>query len=89
MAVAEKTPANINRSQRVLAYMFASTIGLSLIAIFVILAAGGAGVNLAEGAWPVVMLLPMIGLPLGFILVIALVVSTSVSRSRAAKDDGN
>ena len=69
--------------------MFASTIGLSLIAIFVILAAGGAGVNMAEGAWPVVMLLPVIGLPLGILFMIALVVTTATSRSRAAKDAGN
>lgn len=69
--------------------MFASAILVSLIAIFAILAAGGAGVNLAEGVWPAVMLLPAIGLPFGFLLFIVLIVMTVVAKGRAARDAGH
>lgn len=69
--------------------MFAAMILVSLIAIFVVLAAGGSGVDMTQGAWPVVMLLPAVGLPAGFLLFIALIVTTVISRSRAAKDAGN
>jgi len=87
MTVAENTPVTVNRNERILAYMVASSIGLSLICIVVTLIGSLAGANKADGAWPVITILPTVGLPIGFILVIVLLVTTAVRRSRAARDD--
>lgn len=69
--------------------MIASSIGLSLIAIFAILIAGGAGADLSQGMWPVVLVLPAVGFPIGFALVIALLIVSLVRRGNATKDAGN
>jgi len=72
---------------RILAYMVASTIGLSLIAFFTVILATAAGVrDFTEGIWPVVIVLPMVGLPIGFVLIIVVLAMTFVRRSRDAKD---
>lgn len=87
--MANETPATFNRVQRVLAYMVASAIGLSIIAIIAILIGNAVGLkNANEGIWPMVFLLPTIGLPIGFILIIVLLVLTFVRRGREAKDAG-
>jgi hypothetical protein len=41
------------------------------------------------GIWPVVTMLPLIGLPIGFVLIIVLLATSIVRRGRAAKDAGN
>jgi hypothetical protein len=67
--------------------MVASTIGLSLIAFFTMVLATATGVrDFTEGVWPIVVVLPMVGLPIGFILIIVVLVMTFVQRSRDAKD---
>jgi uncharacterized membrane protein len=85
--VAEKSPVNDNRNERVLAYMLAAAIGLSVIAIVAIIAGTGLGVrDFDEGVWPTILVLPTIGLPLGFVLLVALIVMSAVRKSRAARD---
>jgi hypothetical protein len=79
-----------NRNERVLAYMLASAIGLSVLAIIAIIAGTGLGVrDFDEGVWPVIVVLPTIGLPIGFLLFIAIIVTSVVKKSRAARDAGN
>jgi hypothetical protein len=88
--VAQKNPVNVNRNERILAYMLATAIGASILAILAIIIATGAGVrNFGEGIWPVVIMLPYVGLPIGFIIVITLLVVSSIRKSRAARDDRN
>jgi len=68
--------------------MLAAAIGASILAILAIIIATGAGVrNFGEGVWPVVIMLPYVGLPIGFIIVITLLVVSSIRKSRAARDD--
>ena len=69
--------------------MIAATIGLSLISIFAILIAGGLGVDLSQGFWPTVLLLPAVGFPIGFVLVFVLLIVSLVKRGKPAKDAGN
>jgi hypothetical protein len=76
------------RPERVLAYMVASIIGLSILAIVAILIGYGTGVNKGGGIWQAVDLLPGIGLPIGFVLIIVLLVLNAVRRTRAAKGAG-
>ena len=81
-----------NRLERVLAYMVAAVILVSLASFVALIAATGAGLGreeFANGIWPIVTIMPLIGLPIGFVLIIALLVVSAVRRGRAAKDAGN
>jgi hypothetical protein len=84
--VAEKPPANINRTERVLAYMILSTIALSIVAIFAALIGVGSGADGSTGIWPIIVILPSVGLPIAFALIITLVITSAVRRGRAARD---
>lgn len=90
--VAKQTaPITDNRVERLLAYMVAAMILLSIAAFFAIVIATwvGAGINngFGRGIWPTVFVLPAIGLPLGFILLIVLLVLNGLRRSREARAD--
>jgi len=86
MTVAENTPVTVNRNERILAYMVASSLGLSLLCIVATLIGAFAGADRSVGLWPTVVLLPTVGLPIGFILIIVLLILGAVRRARAAKD---
>lgn len=81
-----------NRVERSLAYMVASIIVLSLAAFIALIVGTGAGLtgsDFTQGIWPTVVVLPLIGLPIGFVLIIVLLVVSAVRRGRAAKDASN
>ena len=81
-----------NRVERTLAYMVAGVIVLSLVSFVALIAGTSVGLqrdDFAVGVWPVVTILPLIGLPIGFVLIIVLLVVSAVRRGRAAKDAGN
>ena len=82
----EPTPAS--RPQRVLGYMVAAIIGLAILAIAAILIGYATSVNDGTGLWQIVDLIPGIALPLGFVLIVVLLIITFVRRNRLAKDDG-
>ena len=70
--------------------MLASAIGLSVLAIIAILAGTGLGVrDFDEGIWPVIIILPNIGFPIGIIPLVVLVIVSARRKSRAARDAGN
>lgn len=73
----DETPAP-NRLETLLAYMGAGVIGLSLVSLVI------AMVTRLIGAQPIAILsqLPLIGLPVGFVLVITLLIVSLVRRSR-------
>lgn len=81
-----------NRVERALAYMVAGIVVLSLAAFVALIAGTGLGLerdDFAQGMWPTITILPLIGLPIGFVLIIALLIVSAVRRGRAAKDAGN
>ncbi len=84
-----QTPQAAGRLDRILAYMVAGVVGLSILAFLAVIigTAAGAGTNggFGKGAWPVVVFVPWVGLPLGFLLIVALIVLTGVRRSREAR----
>ena len=47
----------------------------------------GAGANdgFSQGVWPIVLTLPLFGLPIAFILLIALIIVNGVRRARASR----
>lgn len=76
-----------HRGERILAFMVASCIGLSILAFLAVIIATAAGVrDFGSGVWPVAIVLPAIGLPLGLVLMISLIVVSGIRRSRDARD---
>ncbi|WP_426624948.1 hypothetical protein ACPPVW_02355 [Leifsonia sp. McL0607] len=85
----QQTPPPTSRLQRVLSYIVAALVVVSLVCIAAILIGSAAGgmpqQGSGQGLWPVVFLFPLIALPIAFLLLIALIVITGRQRSRAAK----
>ena len=91
--VPEESLVMSNRVERVLAFMVAAIIVLSLASLIAaLIAATGSGFgrdDFAQGIWPAVTIMPLVGLPTGFVLIIVLLVVSAVRRGRASKDAGN
>lgn len=80
------------RAQRVLATLAFTVIGLSaasVIALLVLTAAGVSGAALSSGGLLVLKVLPLVGLPIGLLLVITLVVVLAVRRMREQNSQRN
>ena len=88
MASAPASGPRSPRAERTLGIMAAAIIGLSLLAIVAILLAGAAGLSTGPGNWVTIALLPLIGLPIGLLLIIAFIVVSAVRRSREARSSG-
>ncbi|WP_241979529.1 hypothetical protein [Cryobacterium suzukii] len=84
-----QTPQTVSRLERVLAYMVASVVGLSILAFIAVIIATAMGVGqndgFSRGIWPPIFILPLYGLPIGFVLIIVLIISVGVRRSREAR----
>lgn len=66
-----------------LAFVLAAVTGLTLIAIVALLIARAVHVaDLSAGIWPVVAVLPLVGLPIALILAIVLIVVMNTRRRR-------
>jgi hypothetical protein len=87
--VPNDTPISDNRAERVLAFMVASAVGLSIICFILIIVGSGAGWDFSQSPLSVIFVLPAIGLPLGLLLIIALIIVSGIRRGREAKDAGN
>jgi hypothetical protein len=90
--VTNQTPHAAGRPERILAYMVAGVVGMSIIAFFAVIIGTwlGAGANngFGQGVWPAVLALPLVGLPIGFLLIIAIMVMTGIRRARGARQNG-
>ncbi|MBM7505515.1 hypothetical protein ACFPER_00260 [Agromyces aurantiacus] len=82
-------PVTDHRAERILAYMVAATVALSILAFLAVmigtLAGAGANDGFSQGAWPVILVLPLIGLPIGFVLLIVLLIVNGVRRTRESR----
>lgn len=82
-------PVPVHRIERILAIAVVILIGLALVCFIAVIAgtALGAGANdgFSHGVWPTVFFIQYYGLPLAFVLIVALLISNGVRRSRAAK----
>lgn len=79
----EQTPPPPSRLERVLATMVVGVIGLSIVSFVALLFANPAGVSeedFGQGLWLMVRVTPLFGLPLGFLLIIALLVVSTIRR---------
>ena len=84
-----QSPIVDHRAERVLAYMVAGTVGASIIAFFAVMIGTFVNANTpgwaGEGVWPIVLVFPLIGLPIGFVLRVVLLIVNGVRRSREAR----
>jgi hypothetical protein len=65
--------------------MVGATIGLSVLSFFAIIIATWSGFESADfgaGLWPTITMVPLIGLPIGFVLIIALLVVSTRRRRK-------
>jgi hypothetical protein len=78
-----------HRIERILAIAVVTLIALTLVCFIAVIVATplGAGDNdgFSRGIWPAVLLFQYYGLPIAFVLIVALLVTNGVRRSRAAK----
>ncbi|NQX14164.1 hypothetical protein HQQ80_21260 [Microbacteriaceae bacterium VKM Ac-2855] len=76
-------PAEIGRAERTVAYMLVAIIGVSVLAVVALLVAMGFGTSFGTSPLGLVLLvLPLIGLPVGFILIIVMMVLGARRRRR-------
>lgn len=85
----QQTPPPASRLQRVLSYIAAALVIVSLLCIAAILIGSALGgmpqQGSGQGLWPAVFLFPLIAFPIAFVLVIIIIVTGGRQRSRAAK----
>ena len=90
-SVTNQTPHAARRLERILAYMVAGVVGLSILAFLAVIlgtwAGAGADNGFGQGVWPAVLALPLFGLPLGFVLIIVLMVMSGMRRAREARQN--
>jgi hypothetical protein len=89
--VTTQTPNDSGRLEKILAYMVAGVVGLSILAFLAVILGTAAGVGdndgFSQGVWPAVLTLPLFGLPIGFLLVIALMIVSGLRRAREARQN--
>ena len=87
------TPPEPSRLERILAVMVAGIVGMSIVAFLAIIIGSWQGMtseDFSAGIWPTVSFVPLIGLPIGFLLILALlVVNTRRRRAGEAEDNAS
>jgi uncharacterized membrane protein YdjX (TVP38/TMEM64 family) len=86
--VAENTRVPLNRIERILAFVIASVVGISIIAIVAIFIGRAVNADFTGGVWPAVAVLPLISLPLVIVLLIVFLIISTRRRARLARDAG-
>ncbi len=78
----------IRRLDRILAFTALGIAAASVICFFVIIIGTAVGMDrrdFGEGLWPVVAAIPYWGLPLAFVMIIALLVMSFIRKGRASR----
>jgi uncharacterized membrane protein len=84
-------PVRVSRLERILAVLVAAIVILALVCFVAVIVGtslgAGADDGFSHGVWPAVFMVPYLGLPLAFVLIVVLLISNALRRSRAAKAD--
>jgi len=79
----------VRRIDRILAFMALGLTVLSIVCFFAVILARPAGVvDFSQGLWPTIIVMPLIALPIAFVLIVVLLVMCFVRRARANKAGG-
>jgi len=89
VTVAENTPVTVYRTERVLTYMAASSIGLAILGILALIIVNVSRAELPTTVRALLTVLPAVGLTLGLLFAIAFIIASAVRRTRAARDAAN
>ena len=76
--------------ERVLAAMMVGVVALSVLAFFAIIAGTWQGMDseaFSTGVWPAITMTPLFGLPVGFVLIITLLIVSTRRRRALGTDD--
>jgi len=74
----------IRRLDRILAFMSLGLVVVSIACFVAVIIARPAGVtDFSQGIWPLVAVLPLVALPVAFLMIVALLIMTFVRRARA------
>jgi FtsH-binding integral membrane protein len=74
----------IRRLDRILAFMSLGLVVVSIVCFVAVIIARPAGVtDFSQGIWPLVAVLPLVALPVAFLMIVALLIMTFVRRARA------
>ena len=86
----DETPRPASRLQRILAYIIAALVVVSLLCIFAIIIGtwlgAGAAQGSGQGVWPTVIMFPTFALPAAFVLIMVLLFVSLVGRSKQNRD---
>jgi len=88
--VTQQTPPPVSCLQRILSYIAAALVAVSLLCIAAILIGSALGgmpqQGSGEGLWPTVFLFPLVAFPIAFLLIIAIIVAGARQRRREATE---
>ncbi len=87
--VTNQTPIPPTRLTRILVYMMIAVLAISIICLFAVpigTATGMQGADFTVGIWPTITVMPLVGLPIAFVLIIVL---TILNARRRIKDAQN
>jgi hypothetical protein len=86
--VPNDTAAGPHRIERALVAAAATVLGLSVIALVAVLIISGTGATLDQTLFSTLRLIPLIGMPIGALLILGFVIASSTRRLREARDAG-
>ncbi|ANG86233.1 hypothetical protein [Microbacterium aurantiacum] len=85
-----RAPGNdvpIRPIDRLLSFMSLGLLILSVVCFFAIMIGSSSGADMQSGVWPAVAFVPLFGLPIAFLLLLAVLIMSFVRRARANKGD--
>jgi hypothetical protein len=77
-------------TERILAAMIVGVVAFSVLAFFAIIVGTWQGMEsdaFSQGLWPAITMTPLFGLPLGFVLIITLLIISTRRRRALGTDD--
>ncbi|MBU4464961.1 MAG: multidrug ABC transporter ATPase [Actinobacteria bacterium] len=76
----------VRRIDRILAFMSLGLTLVSILCFFAVILARPLGVtDFTAGIWPLIAVLPLIALPIAFVMIVSMLVMSFVRRARANK----
>ncbi|MDI2098771.1 hypothetical protein [Ruicaihuangia caeni] len=79
---------NPSRLERVFSTLVAVVIGVALLCFVAMIVGTLTHADLGSGFWPIVAWIPYVGLPIGFVLIVALLILSARRRGKASRDAG-
>jgi len=86
--VADNSAVRLNRTERIIAFVLVAVTALSILGVLAVFIGRFTGADLSTGVWPVIAVLPFVGLPISLVVTIVFIFVTGTRRRRLAAGDG-